>query len=1178
MEKNSIEGQLRSTKSETKRRTLLKRLGVVNKFIKSGNRPEWMVLKVLPVLPPDLRPLVMLDGGKLVSSDLNDLYKRLINRNNRLGRVIQVKAPDVIIKNEMRMLQEACDALMDNTKRASPAKAQTGNRVLKSLSDYLRGKQGRFRMNLLGKRVDYSGRSVIVVGPELRLQQCGLPKLMALELFKPFIFARLSAYGVVNSIKAAKRMIENKTPEVWDALEEIVKEHLVLLNRAPTLHRLGIQAFEPKLIESKAIQLHPLVCKAFNADFDGDQMAVHIPLSIEAQIEARVLMISSNNILSPQNGQPVIVPTKDIVVGLYCITSSMEDAKGNGKVFGNYSDMIHAIDNGIIAVNSWIKYYYTYSEHPDPIERGLTRTIDTTPGRVMLYNLLPKDGKISFEDMNITMNNKTIANVIDLINRVYGKKMAVIFADQSMALGFHYSTMFGVSFGKDDMVVPDTKKDHIEKTKERIKLTEEQYMAGFITAREKYNQVTDFWSECTDKVAKDMMDRLALNINNSKVNSIYIMMNSGARASEALMRQLCGMRGLIAKPSGEIIETPIISNFKEGMSVFDYFTSTHGSRKGITDTSLKTADAGYLTRRLVDVAQDCIVLENDCGTHDGITYRVKVEEGVVKEKLSDMIFGRVLASNLVDVSGNTILQAGTLVDNDNVQLIDSASILQAKVRSVVVCQTKNGVCSKCYGRDLSTSLLVNSGEAVGVVAAQSIGEPGAQLTMRTFHIGGATSKTVEKSSIETSHEGVVKWVDMKVVQNSAGKTIVTGNKSSIVITDSKGNERARYYIPYGAHLKVQDGQDIAISAVLATVDPYNFYIISEYEGFVDFKDMVSGVSYKEKADEDLGISNKVIVDWKSVAKTLNPRIGVVDANGNRVQTAQGIEVVYLLPINSIISINNRDSIKIGDPIARIPRDGAQGVKDITGGLPRVEDIFEARIPKQAAVISEIDGIAEFVDGYRIKNRLVIKSIEDSEQAITYNLPRGRHIRVQNGAFVKRGEIIVNGDMDPHDVLAVSGVEELTLYMVQEVQDVYRLQGVKIDNKHIEIIVRSMLQKVEISDAAESDFVNGQEVDLSIAIAYNEEAEASGKKPLQYKRILQGITKASIQTNSFLSAASFQETTKVLVEAAVAGKKDYLQGMKESLLVGRLIPAGTGYVMNKIRQEALLQDKNNAPMD
>lgn len=1157
-----VERALSQTKAEQKRRILLRRLKLLNDFIRSGNRPEWMVLIRIPVLPPELRPLVPLDGGRFVSSDLNDCYRRIVMRNNRLLRLMNEKAPELLLRMERCMLQEAVDVLFDNSKRAVPAKNSTSGRPLKSISDALKGKQGRFRQNLLGKRVDYSGRSVIIVGPNLRLHQCGLPKKMALELFKPFLFHKLIMYGYVSSVKAAKRMVESLAPEIWEILESVVSKHVVLLNRAPTLHRLGIQAFEPRLVESKAIQLHPLVCKAFNADFDGDQMAVHVPLSIEAQMEARTLMMSSNNILSPQSGKPIIAPTKDIAAGLYYMTMDIEtDEKIKRRAFDSHDSILLAIDAGMINIHTSIDYYHRYSEAQDATLRSKVHKIRTTPGRIAICDLLPKDGKITLEDICVVMNGKTIATLLDNVYRTYGQEITVLFADKITALGFQYATQSGLSFGKDDMVIPASKWEYISDTMQKIKVIQGQYDVGYITSRERYNQVTDCWSECTDEISKDVMLELAKGSGTANVNSIHIMMHSGARASEALMRQLAGMRGLIAKASGEIMEIPIIANFKEGLTVQEYFSSAHGARKGAADTALKTADAGYLTRRLVDVAQDCIILTQDCGVNNGINYRVRLDSGIVAEKLSDVIFGRVLADDLCDLEGKVILTRGTLISEDNVSIIDQSSAVEAKIRSIITCAAELGVCAMCYGRELSTGKLVHIGEAVGVVAAQSIGEPGAQLTMRTFHIGGATSKIIEKSSVDSSCHGIMRYGDLRTVVNRSGENVVISNGEVVKILDANsGAERMQCKIPYAAKILFKDGDLVNIGDRIATWEPYNSYIIAEHDGHVGFNDLVADVTYKEKVDDALGQSQRLIIDWTVINKSLNPRLLVTQ--GDNVQAS------YFLPVNAIISLSEGDKIVPGDAIIRIPLEGSIGVHDITGGLPRVEEIFEARIPKSPAIIADRTGIAEFDDSYKTKNHLTIRSSEnDGSGCTTYNIPKGRYIRVQNKAFVHKGDIIVDGVLDPHDILEVHGIAALTIHIVEEVQQVYRLQGVKIDNKHIEIIVHYMLQKVKVQNPGESEFSTDQQVSFSIVKQQNKRLAMEGKRLIAYKTVLQGITRASVQTDSFISAASFQETTKVLVLAAIAAKKDYFFGMKENVIAGKLIPAGTGCIVHRMSQLA-----------
>ncbi|MBL0725417.1 MAG: DNA-directed RNA polymerase subunit beta' [Alphaproteobacteria bacterium] len=1151
---------LSQTKAEAKIRSLLRRLKLLEDFVRSKNRPEWMVLTRLPVLPPDLRPLVQLDGGRFVSSDLNELYRRVINRNDRLRRMLNAKAPQIIVKNEKRMLQEAVDALFDNSRKTVTAKSATG-RPLKSLSEYLKGKQGRFRQNLLGKRVDYSGRSVIVVGPSLRLNECGLPKIMALELFKPFILSKLIMYGKVSSVRNAKKIVDQQAPEVWEILEEVIQGHLVLLNRAPTLHRLNIQAFQPKLIEAKAIQLHPLVCKAFNADFDGDQMAVHIPLSIEAQTEAFVLMMSSNNVLSPQNGDPIIVPTKDIVVGLYYMTAPVKKSE-HIRSFDNYNSMIIALDAGVVSINSPIKYYYK------DIASGNEMCAETTVGRMMVYKCLPQDEKMSFEEINVTISSKNIGNILRRVYTAYGQDVTVNFSDEVKDLGFTYSTKAGISFGKDDMIVPETKQKHINNTLEKIKVAEQQYADGYITFREKYNQVTDRWSECTDRVASDMMAEVVKTKEHNGGSSIYIMMLSGARVSEPVMRQIAGMRGLIAKPSGEIIEAPIMSNFKEGMTVLEYFNSAHGARKGAADTALKTADAGYLTRRLVDVSQDCVVTEYDCGADSGITYSSESNDKTSPKLISKVIFGRVLASDVEDSSGNILLSKGTIVDHSNGHILDEKGIKKACVRSLVKCKAKGGVCSLCYGKDLSTDALVSIGEAVGIIAAQSIGEPGAQLTMRTFHIGGVASRLVERSEIISSADGIVSLSRCEFVKNRDGDKIVISYGASITITDTDGRVVFTDSIPYAAKLLVEDRDSIKSGGIIAQWDPYNTYIIAENDGAVRLSDFVVNVSYNERVDEATNVSNRIITDWTSVDKSLNPSIVICDTADNPIIGRHGIGVLkYILPIDAIVPIDHGDIVRKGDVLARVPHESTQVVRDITGGLPRVEDIFEARVPKNPAVIAEIDGVIEFVNDYKTRNRMIIRARDGSGCDAAYNIPRGKHIRIQEGSLVKKGDVIVDGKLDPHDVLAVGGVDAVTEYIVDEVQKVYKLQGVEINNKHIEIIVRYMLRKVEIIDRGSLPVVHTQQCDLGDIEELNDTAVRADREPAVWKRVLQGITRASLKTSSFISAASFQETSRVLMDAAIAGARDDLRGMKENVIVGRLVPAGTGYVVAKMMEKS-----------
>jgi DNA-directed RNA polymerase subunit beta' len=1168
--KTTLQLELSETTSEAKRKKLVKRLGLVEDFLESGNKPEWMIIDVLPVIPPEIRPLVMLDGGRFATSDLNELYRRVINRNNRLKRLLELKAPDIIIRNEKRMLQESVDALFDNGRRGKVIK-NTNKRPFKSLSDMLKGKQGRFRQNLLGKRVDYSGRSVIVVGPELKLHQCGLPKKMALELFKPFIYAKLELYGIATTIKAAKKMVESEKPEVWDILEEVIREHPVLLNRAPTLHRLGIQAFEPLLIEGKAIQLHPLVCAAFNADFDGDQMAVHIPLSIEAQLEARVLMMSTNNILSPANGRPIIVPDKDIVLGLYYLSISFDKEPGEGMSFVDMAEVEHALYNKVITLHTKIKYRYPASNFEGEIVNSL---VETTAGRLMIGQLLPKDYNVGFKLVNKLMTKKDISFAIDSVYRHYGQKATVIFADKLMQLGFKYACLSGISFGMDDMVVPKTKHDHIDVTLSEVKEFEQQYSDGLITYGEKYNKVIDAWTKCTDKVAGDMMKEISAPMvgefesNQQKLNSIYIMAISGARGSQHQIKQLAGMRGLMAKPSGEIIETPITSNFREGLTVREYFNSTHGARKGLADTALKTANSGYLTRRLVDVAQDCIITDEDCHTEDGIEVSSVIDGGEVIVSLSEQILGRTVAVEVYHpVNNEVILRAGELINEAKLEKIESAGLDTIKVRSVLTCKVSDGICAKCYGRDLATGSLVAVGEAIGVIAAQSIGEPGTQLTMRTFHIGGAATKGAEVSSVESSYEAKVKILGRNLVIDSEGRQIVMSRSCEVVLIDAKGNEKASHKIPYGARLIVDDGYNVVKGQKLAEWDPYTIPIITEKSGKILFKDMVDGVSVRDVVDEATGISSKVIIESKQYSRgaDLRPRAQLVDLAGETITLSNGLEARYYLPVNAILSVEEGAEVSAGDIIARIPRESTK-TKDITGGLPRVAELVEARRPKDHAVIAEIEGRIEFGKDYKSKRRIVIHPTDGSEP-IEYMVPKGKHVVVNEGDLLKKGDMLIDGHPVLQDILKVMGVESLARYMVGEIQAVYRLQGVKIDDKHIEVIIRQMLQKVEISDSGDTTLMVGEKIDHRELAEINAKAIAGGLKPAEAQPVLQGITKASLRTRSFISAASFQDTTRVLTEAAVAGKVDKLRGLKENIIVGRLVPAGTGYYMNKLRKVA-----------
>ena len=1131
-----------------------------------------MILEVVPVIPPELRPLVPLDGGRFATSDLNDLYRRVINRNNRLKRLIELRAPDIIVRNEKRMLQESVDALFDNGRRG---RAITGanKRPLKSLSDMLKGKQGRFRQNLLGKRVDYSGRSVIVVGPELKLHQCGLPKKMALELFKPFIYAKLEKYGHATTIKAAKRMVEKERPEVWDILEEVIREHPVMLNRAPTLHRLGIQAFEPVLIEGKAIQLHPLVCTAFNADFDGDQMAVHVPLSLEAQLEGRVLMMSTNNILSPANGKPIIVPSQDIVLGLYYLSLETPEYRAasdqDASAFGTMGEIEHALHARAITLHDKIK---ARIETVDANGNQHRQVVVTTPGRMMIGQILPLHPNVPFSVINRQLTKKTVSDVIDVVYRHCGQKECVIFADRLMGLGFGQAAKAGISFGKDDLIIPAEKAGLIQRTQTEVKEFESQYQEGLITAGERYNKVVDAWSRCTDEVAGAMMKEISKQEVGTVTNSVWMMSHSGARGSPAQMRQLAGMRGLMAKPSGEIIEQPIIANFKEGLSVLEYFNSTHGARKGLADTALKTANSGYLTRRLVDVAQDCIIVEEDCGTERGLTVRAVMDGGEVVSSLSERILGRTTAEDVLDpATGAVLLANNTLVEEETAEAIEKAGVEQLKIRSVLTCDAKVGVCGHCYGRDLARGTPVNIGEAVGVIAAQSIGEPGTQLTMRTFHIGGAAQRGAEQSAVEASHEGTVVVRNRNVVLNSQGVPVVMSRNCEIVLTDDKGRERARFRVPYGARLLIDEGQTVTRAQKLAEWDPYTLPIITEQNGKVEYLDLIDSITLVERMDEVTGITSKVVVDYKQGAKSidLRPRLQLKDEKGEVVRLPGGSDARYFLAPDSILSVENGAQVAAGDVLARIPREGSK-TRDITGGLPRVAELFEARRPKDHAVIAENDGQVEFGKDYKAKRRIVVKNEETGEET-EYLIPKGKHISVQEGDFVRRGDPLVDGPRVPHDILKVLGVEALSEYLVNEIQDVYRLQGVKINDKHIEVIVRQMLQKVEITDPGDTTFLIGEQVDRTEFEQLNAKL-GKDDRPAVAMPVLQGITKASLQTSSFISAASFQETTRVLTEAATAGKVDNLMGLKENVIVGRLIPAGTGAVMNRLRAIAAGRDR------
>ena len=1162
--------ELAGNPSEMKQKKASKRLKIIEAFIESGNKPEWMILTVVPVIPPELRPLVPLDGGRFATSDLNDLYRRVINRNNRLKRLIELRAPDIIIRNEKRMLQEAVDALFDNGRRG---RVITGanKRPLKSLADMLKGKQGRFRQNLLGKRVDYSGRSVIVVGPELKLHECGLPKKMALELFKPFIYARLDAKGLSGTVKQSKRMVEREQPQVWDILEEVIREHPVMLNRAPTLHRLGIQAFEPKLIEGKAIQLHPLVCAAFNADFDGDQMAVHVPLSLEAQLEARVLMMSTNNILSPANGRPIIVPSQDIVLGLYYLSLAKDLEPGEGMIFANMAEIEAALEAKAVTLHAKVKARFTEMTPEGEVK---TKVIDTTPGRMKVAALLPHHTEIGHRLIEKPLTKKEIGNLIDVVYRHCGQKATVIFADQLMGLGFKEAAKAGISFGKDDIIIPERKKPIVEETRKLAEEYEQQYADGLITKGEKYNKVVDAWAKATDRVADEMM----LEISTKKkadsgreleINSIYMMAHSGARGSQAQMKQLGGMRGLMAKPDGSIIETPIISNFKEGLTVQEYFNSTHGARKGLADTALKTANSGYLTRRLVDVAQDCIITEEDCGTTRGITLRAVVEGGDVLVSLGQRILGRYSAEDVKGSNGELVCPADTYLDENMIDAVEAAGVQSVKVRSVLTCEAKIGVCGACYGRDLARGTSVNIGEAVGVIAAQSIGEPGTQLTMRTFHIGG-TAQVAEQSFFETGTDGVAR-ITGPTVANADGDLIVMSRNTQITV-QVDGKDRESYKPTYGARLRVKDGQAVKRGQRLAEWDPYTTPIITEVGGKVRFEDLVDGLSVREEADEATGISNRVVADWRASPRgsDLRPAMAVLDEQGAYKRLSSGAEARNLLPVGAILSVGDGDEVKPGDVLARLPTEGAK-TRDITGGLPRVAELFEARRPKDCAVIAEMDGRVEFGRDYKNKRRIKITP-EDGGEAVEFLIPKGKHIAVHDGDIIRKGEYLIDGNPDPHDILRIQGIEALADFLVNEIQEVYRLQGVPINDKHIETIVRQMLQKVEIMEPGDTGLIRGDHLDKTEVDEENARAEGRGGRPAVTLPVLLGITKASLQTRSFISAASFQETTRVLTDASVHGKIDTLEGLKENVIVGRLIPAGTGSYLRGLQRIANKRDE------
>ena len=1160
--------ELKDMKFEMARKKVIQRLKIIEAFLESGSKPEWMIMDVIPVIPPELRPLVALDGGRFATADLNDLYRRVINRNNRLKRLMELKAPEIIIRNEKRMLQEAVDSLFDNSRRPRPVVA-SNRRPLKSLADMLKGKSGRFRQNLLGKRVDYSGRSVIVSGPMLKLHQCGLPKRMALELFKPFIYSKLEFYGHANTIKSAKKMVDKELPIVWDILEEVIKEHPVLLNRAPSLHRLSIQAFEPVLIEGKAIRLHPLVCTAFNADFDGDQMAVHVPLSLEAQLEARVLMMSTNNILHPANGKPIITPNQDIVLGIYYMSIEIEKAKGEGMILGSLDEIKLALASKKLDMHAKIKARIQVVNDNGELE---SKVVDTTAGRVLIYEIVPKAKGVSFDLVNQQMTKKKIGELFGAIYKYCGQKETVIFADKIMDLGYKNAMYSGISFGKDNIVVPDSKKKLIEDTEKKVIEYEKQYQDGLITSKEKYNKVVDAWANCSEVVANEMMKVLSKQEDGKPQNPIYMMANSGARGSKAQVKQLAGMRGLMAKPNGEIIETPIISNFKEGLTVAEYFNSTHGARKGLADTALKTANAGYLTRRLVDVSQDAIITMEDCGTERSISVSAVVDGGNVVESLAERILGRVAAEDIMTHNGELIVSKNNQITEEDIEKIEAAGIESVKIRSVLTCEAKHGICTKCYGRDLARGNMVNVGEAVGIIAAQSIGEPGTQLTMRTFHIGGAAQKGVEKSSIESPYDATVKYENTSYVKNSADENIVMTRNAELIFVDSTGKEISRQKVPYGSKIYALEGDKVSKGQKVVEWNPYIRPIITEVSGKLNFVDLIDGVSVSEVKDEATGISSKVVVDWKTglKKKDLNPSIYILDEKGNTLVLPTGSSARYIISTGTVISSNNGDEVKAGDIIAYIPREDSK-TKDITGGLPRVAELFEARRPKDAAIIAEKDGTITFKEDYKSKYKIAIVPNDGSEE-VEYLISKTTALNVQDGDIVKKGDKITEGKIAPHDILRIFGVEELAKYLVSEIQGVYRLQGVEINDKHIEVIVRQMLRKNEIIDAGATTFVNGEYVDEEDLIEENKKAVEVGGKPATARPYLLGITKASLQTRSFISAASFQETTKVLIESAIAGKEDMLTGLKENVIVGRLIPAGTGAYINRIKAIAKAQDQ------
>ena len=1172
----TLRKDLEETSSEAKIKKLAKRLKVLEGFRNSNIKPDWMVMEVLPVLPPELRPLVPLDGGRFATSDLNDLYRRAINRNNRLKRLLELKAPEIIVKNEKRMLQEAVDSLLDNGRRG---KAMTGanKRPLKSLADMIKGKGGRFRQNLLGKRVDYSGRSVIVVGPQLKLHQCGLPKKMALELFKPFIFNKLELLGLATTIKAAKRLVEQEVPEVWDILEDVIREHPVMLNRAPTLHRLGIQAFEPVLIEGKAIQLHPLVCAAFNADFDGDQMAVHVPLSLEAQMECRTLMLASNNVLSPANGEPIIVPSQDIVLGLYYATRERINAKGEGMSFANLGEVSRAYETRQVDLHAkaWVRIKEVEIGADGEKKDKVTR-YQTTVGRALLSEILPAG--LPFELLNKPLKKKEISRLINVGFRLCGLRETVILADKLMQSGFTIATRGGISFGVKDMHIPAAKQELIAAAEAEVKEIESQYTSGLVTQGERYNKVVDIWSRCGEQVGKVMMEQLGVEetidrhgkkVRQEAFNSIYMMADSGARGSAAQIRQLAGMRGLMAKPDGSIIETPITANFREGLNVLQYFISTHGARKGLADTALKTANSGYLTRRLVDVTQDLVVIEDDCGTQNGVAMKALVEGGEVVEALRDRILGRVVAIDMLHPETQELLfPAGTLLDEEAVDTIDNYGIDEVKVRTTLNCDTRRGVCSKCYGRDLGRGSPVNVGEAIGVIAAQSIGEPGTQLTMRTFHIGGAASRTAVQNNVEAKSSGVARFTaTMRYVQNAKGDKVVISRSGEVFIEDDNQRERERHKVPYGALLAVTDGKLVKAGNTLANWDPHHRPIITEYAGTVRFEHVEEGTTVAKQIDDVTGLSTLVVIDPKrrssAAAKGVRPSVKMINEQGDEVKIAGTDHAVNIsFPVGAVIAVRDDQKVSVGEVLARIPQESSK-TRDITGGLPRVAELFEARSPKDAGMLAEVTGTVSFGKDTKGKQRLVITDLEMQQHE--YLIAKEKHLLVHDGHVVNKGEMIVDGPADPHDLLRLLGVEELARYIIDEVQDVYRLQGVKINDKHIEVIVRQMLRRVEVTDPGETTFITGEQAEKADVLEANEKAEKAGKKQAVYRYMLLGITKASLSTDSFISAASFQETTRVLTEAAIMGKRDGLRGLKENVIVGRLIPAGTGMAYHKIRQ-------------